>query len=98
MSGIRVIADIGAFVGWLAWWPSSCFGNSIKAGCLVFLVHQLGLPYAEAVECMDRHPCNEMRGLTEWARLSAWLQECSRLGYNVPPEEETYPPHCLNHA
>ena len=46
-----------------------------KAGCLIFMVHELWLPYDEAVRYVDRHPCNKMRELNEWGWVCTWLLE-----------------------
>ena len=59
-----------------------------KAGCLVFMVHQLHVAYKDAVEYVDRHPCNDMRQYTGWHDLTTWLkdEECKRK--RPPPQDQ----------
>ena len=57
------------------------------------MVKQLGLPYQEAVDNMDLHPCNDMRGHTKWADLAQWLQQGDRR--RADPPKETFSHHAF---
>ena len=69
-----------------------------KAGCFVFLVRLFGIDYDAAVSYMDRHPCNQMRKLWDWAEVVKLLRnpECYR---SQPPEQDPLPSRPLkSHA
>ena len=61
------------------------------------MVDQLWVPYEDAVRYVDRHPCNDMRQLHDWPRLTTWLRECSQR--RQAELKDSLPPCCLkSHA